>query len=71
MQQDIAQHNFIPYIQGHEFEALLLVQPEYFRDWIDETVVQRLMAIRRNTAPEAINDNLQSASSKRVVAKKT
>jgi hypothetical protein len=68
MREDISQQNFIPYIQVHEFEALLFVQPEHFRDWTDETVVQRLMAIHHSAAPEAINDHPQTAPSKRIAA---
>lgn len=68
MQDDIAQHNFIPYIQVHEFEALLFVQPECFSSWADDRVVENLTAIRSNMEPEAINDHPNTAPSKRIVA---
>jgi hypothetical protein len=66
--RDIGQRNFIPYIQVHEFEALLFVQPQSFAEWADEAVVQTLFSARQSTAPEDINDCPMTAPSKRILA---
>jgi hypothetical protein len=68
MEHDILQRNFIPYIQVHEFEALLFVQPECFLDWADKSVTQQLAAARQTHAPEEINDDPRTAPSKRILA---
>lgn len=67
---DIDQSNFIPYFMLHEFEALLFVKPDEFGDWTDSPkVVDGLTAIsQRYKTPEHINDGLQSAPSKRILA---
>ena len=68
MALDIGQTNFIPYVQVHEFEALLFVQTECFDAWADDQVVQNLTAISAVMVPEAINDHLHTAPSKRIKA---
>jgi hypothetical protein len=68
MAQDIRQHNFIPNIVVHEFEALLFVQPECFAEWADEYVTESLTSVRQSTAPEDINDDPHTAPSKRILA---
>lgn len=68
LERDIAQRNFLPYIQVHEFEALLFVDPMAFRQWADDHVVARLQSIAANNAPEDINDNPATAPSKRILA---
>ena len=67
--QDVNQPNFIPNLMVHEFEALLFVQPEKFADWTDCTdVVTGLSSVVQHQGPEDINDNPQTAPSKRILA---
>jgi hypothetical protein len=65
---DINETNFIPNLMVHEFEALLFVKPEAFRDWTDsQKLVDSLTAIvMAYETPEHINDGPQTAPSKRI-----
>jgi hypothetical protein len=61
---------FIPYIQLHEFEALLFCRPEMFSIYFDNCSeqIQSLIAIaKQETSPELINDGEQTAPSKRII----
>ena len=67
---DIADTRFIPYIQLHEFETLLFVEPEKFGiEYIDETKkIARLRAIANEFGnPELINQGPETAPSKRII----
>ena len=67
---DIADLRFIPYIQLHEFETLLFVEPEKFGiEYIDETKkIARLRAIANEFGnPELINQGPETAPSKRII----
>ena len=70
MAESIAEANFIPNLQVHEYEALLFCQPVKFGEWIHEsTNVQALQAVANSfETPEHINDNPQTAPSKRIAA---
>ena len=60
---------FIPYIQMHEFEALLFSDVTTFRDVaaVEESDLHRLGAIRSQfPTPEDINDNYNTAPSRRI-----
>lgn len=61
---------FIPYIQMHEFEALLFSSPAQFAQGIGEPRLEpRFQAIRSAfPTPEDINDSPQTAPSKRISA---
>lgn len=68
---DIASKRFIPYIQLHEFESLLFVQMKGFEALPGITArqladVQKIIENYPN--PELINDNPQTAPSKRLLA---
>lgn len=66
---DIGLRNFLPNLLVHEFEALLFVQLEIFQQWTDDdSVLEPLREARRAAAPEDINDGVQSAPSKRILA---
>jgi hypothetical protein len=68
---DIGDPRFIPYIQLHEFEAILFCDPTYFAYFYDECEAQiaELQAIAdRHDTPELINDGPNTAPSKRIVA---
>ncbi|KQU80690.1 MULTISPECIES: DUF4276 family protein [unclassified Rhizobacter] len=66
---DIDEHNFIPHLMVHEFEALLFVEPERFADWTDtQAVVEQLQAAAAaHHTPEDINDSPHTAPSKRIL----
>lgn len=68
---DINFERFIPYLQIHEFEALLLVKCEVFKEiFIEEPdAVDDLSAELRSTGktPEEINDGKTTAPSKRII----
>ena len=58
---------FIPYVQMHEFEALLFSDPKHLADGLglkDDSEVQRIR--REFPSPEEINDSSQTAPSKRI-----
>lgn len=61
---------FYPYLQVHEYEGLLFSDPDAFARGLGQQVLSgRLRAIRNAFAtPEDINDDPQSAPSKRVLA---
>lgn len=63
---------FIPYIQLHEFEALILADPRQL-DWEfleHDAPIQRLvdMVAREGGNPELIDDGASTAPSKRIIA---
>lgn len=68
--QDINHPRFIPYIQLHEFEAILLCDPSKF-DWsfIDhEDAISQLTQLAASVEnPELINDGPDTAPSKRII----
>lgn len=64
------QSRVIPYIQKHEFEGLLFSNVDAFANAIDATEesVEELRSIRiQFPTPEDINDNSETAPSKRIV----
>lgn len=69
--RDIGDARFIPYIQVHELEALLLSDPSCFRARFRERErgIQRLIRLCSGFAsPELIDDGPQTAPSKRIIA---
>lgn len=67
---DINERNFVPYLQAHEYEALLFVQPDKFAEWTDDrSAVRRLCEVSQaHATPEDINDSPLTAPSKRLLA---
>lgn len=61
--------NFIPYIQLHEYEALLLSQPEALQTFYTnkEQEIIRLKAEIEGMHPEEINDTPTGTPSKRII----
>ncbi len=59
---------FIPYVQMHEFEALLYCSPEITAEELGDTqLAPKLIEIRNQfTSPEHINDDIATAPSKRI-----
>ncbi|HHN46970.1 MAG TPA: DUF4276 family protein [Planctomycetes bacterium] len=69
LKQDIGHPHFVPYIQLHEFEALLLADPtkllvEYCGH---DEAVDRLMNMVGDQNPETINDGPDTAPSRRII----
>jgi hypothetical protein len=67
---DIQDHRFVPYIQLHEFESLLFSKPEeleieYFEHAQEIKKLKQILAEKGN--PELINDNPETAPSKRII----
>lgn len=69
--EDVGDRRFLPYIQVHEFEALLLSDPRQF-DWQfveHERPIESLVALAGSVAsPELIDDGPETAPSKRIIA---
>lgn len=69
-EKDIAHPRFVPYIQLHEFEALLFSDPLKF-DWEfinHDKAIQKLVEISASfDSPELIDDHLDDAPSKRII----
>jgi hypothetical protein len=69
--QDIGDSRFLPFIQLHEFETYLFVEPRQFESFYEncEKQVNHLQGIRdAHATPEMIDDNPNSAPSKRIVS---
>ena len=67
--QDIDHPQFIPYIQLHEFEAFLLVDPDRLITMYpnNRTDINRLKKDIGSLRPEEINESPQTAPSKRII----
>ncbi len=61
--------NFIPYVQLHEFESFLLVEPEQLLTMYPEgkSAVGKLKADIGKTPAEEVNESPQTAPSKRII----
>ena len=69
LKKDIGDRRFIPYIQLHEFEALILADAAKL-DWeyLDrDAPIRRLVDMVGNQNPELIDDTPQGAPSKRIL----
>lgn len=69
MAQDINDTRFIPYIQLHEFEALILADPQQL-DWEyleHDQAIDKLISMVGDKNPELINDGPETAPSKRIL----
>jgi Domain of unknown function (DUF4276) len=69
--KDISVRSFIPYIQLHEFEALLLANPknleiEYFERGKEIAELEKILA-QNDHNPELINTGSETAPSKRII----
>lgn len=67
---DIGDDRFVPYIQLHEYETYLFVDPTQFGFFYEQAApaISALKAIADKTEPELINDGPHSAPSKRIIA---
>lgn len=69
MGPDFDQRKFIPYVQMHEFEALILAQPMALKSEFPERTdeVASIIAEIGEEDPEAIDDNPETAPSTRII----
>ena len=70
LKHEFEHQRFIPYIQLHEFEALVLADPQKL-DWEyleHNTAICNLVALVAGKNPEEINEGRDSAPSKRIIA---
>ncbi|MEI6809367.1 MAG: DUF4276 family protein [bacterium] len=69
--QDFDHPRFLPYVQLHEFEALLLTDPQKlaleYLDLDHDRAIQRLVKMMSGQNPELINDGPETAPSKRII----
>lgn len=67
--QDINHLKFIPYVQLHEFETFLMVDPDRLITMYPngQTGINRLKTDIANERPEKINESSQNAPSKRII----
>ncbi len=66
-------YRFIPYIQLHEFEALLFVEPKrlnhlYFNRESEVDMLEQMLNATMDQNPELINNNKETAPSKRILS---
>ena len=69
MAENIRDSRFIPYIQLHEFEALILAAPQQL-DWEyleHDRQIKALLSMVGKQNPELINDGPETAPSKRIL----
>lgn len=69
LKNDINDRHFIPYIQLHEFEALILADPQQLAwEYLEhESPIRNLIAMMGDQNPELINDGAMTAASKRIL----
>lgn len=69
LREDISDRRFIPHFQLHEFEALLLSDPQKLDSQFDNsTGIRRLVdMVASFDSPELINDGNNTAPSKRII----
>ena len=71
LRDDIADRRFVPYLQLHEFEALLLAEPEQLATQFPDRpvgIANLVAAAHQAGNPELINDGPDTAPSKRIIA---
>jgi Domain of unknown function (DUF4276) len=72
MYEDIGHHKFIPYIQLHEFESLLLANPDLFLlEYMDaKEQVEQLkdIVMKHDNNPEKVNTGRETSPSKRIIS---
>lgn len=69
IETEIKDKRFIPYIQLHEFETLILADPKQL-DWVymeHDKAIAHLIAMVGNQNPELVNNGHETAPSKRIL----
>ncbi len=70
MAKVVGDHRFIPYLQRHEFEALVLASLPHLTEFLepgDRATVEALRVSLGSLAPEEVNDGPETAPSKRLL----
>jgi hypothetical protein len=71
LKEDIGYYKFIPYIQLHEFEALLLANPDSllleYPDKANEIAQLKQIVVDHDNNPEKVNTGEETAPSKRII----
>ena len=69
MAADLGDRRFLPYVQLHEFETLILADPQHLDlEYLEhQEQIARLSALVRDRNPELINDGPETAPSKRIL----
>ncbi|MEH7887583.1 DUF4276 family protein [Elizabethkingia meningoseptica] len=69
MRRDINDDRFVPYIQKHEFEALLFSSDRGFSNWFDDIgiIADLTTIVNKYSNPEEINTGIDTAPSKRII----
>ena len=70
LQNEISCKSFFPYIQMHEYEALLLADVDSFRDCIgmsEPMIAELKKEVTKFLTPEHVNNSEQTAPSKRIL----
>ena len=69
--QDIDHRQFVPYIQLHEFETLILADPRKLSTHFleHEAAIETLVSACEDLEAERINDGQETAPSKRIIAR--
>ena len=69
LKQDIGEERFIPYIQLHEFEALILADPQQLgEEYLEhDQAIDNLISMVGDKNPELINNGPETAPSKRIL----
>ena len=67
--EDISDRRFVPYLQLHEFEALLFSDPQKLEELFNgrNAEIGRLVRVAEQSNPELINDGNETAPSKRII----
>lgn len=68
---DVGDHRFIPHIQLHEFETILLCDPSLFALVYEDSsagIAALQAAVATATSPELVNDGASTAPSKRIIS---
>ena len=70
MRRTFADRRFQPYLQVHEFEALLFAAPDHVEQRAGKSTLSKAISevSERAGGPELVNDNPQTAPSKRLVS---
>jgi Domain of unknown function (DUF4276) len=68
---DVGDNRFIPHIQLHEFETILLCDPRHFAlvyEKSDTGIAALQVVVAAATSPELVNDGATTAPSKRIIS---
>jgi hypothetical protein len=65
---DVGDPRFVPYVQLHEFEAILLAAPQFFDRYYDGRQKEIATLMELSDSPERIDDGENTAPSKRIAS---